>query len=103
MIKERILIWGNGNTLKKNICWIKQLYNIVGITDSNIDISAQEDNIYSPEKALKLQYDFILIVSQYYEEIKESLTGQYGIDEKKIIFFEDEFLKEKDLVIIMKM
>lgn len=96
MIKERILIWGNGNTLKKNICWIKQLYNIVGITDSNIDISAQEDNIYSPEKALKLQYDFIFIVSQYYEEIKESLTGQYGIDEKKIIFFEDEFLKERN-------
>ncbi len=47
----------------------------MGITDSNIDISAQEDNIYSPEKALKLQYDFILIVSQYYEEIKEKEPG----------------------------
>ena len=97
MKKKCILIWGNGNTLKKNICWIKQLYLIVGITDSNMDLPVQTENLYRPESALKLQYDFILVVSQYYGEIRERLIDQYGIEEKKIRFFEDEFLVEKNL------
>ena len=68
MRKERILVWGNGNALRKNICWIKQLYFIVGITESNMELSVQKrgELLYPPARALQLQYDFILVVSQYF-------------------------------------
>lgn len=99
MRKERILVWGNGNALRKNICWIKQLYFIVGITESNMELSVQKrgELLYPPARALQLQYDSILVVSQYFGEIKEHLIGQYGIEEKKIRNFEDEFLEERKL------
>ena len=34
MHKMNVLIYGYGETYQKNVYWINQLYNIVGITDS---------------------------------------------------------------------
>lgn len=39
MHKMNVLIYGYGETYQKNVYWINQLYNIVGITDSKFNIS----------------------------------------------------------------
>lgn len=97
MTKERALLYGNGLTLRKNICWIRQLYEVAGITDTNMLQSQPELELFTVEEALRLDYDLILVTSSYYSEIKEHLMHTCGIGEEKIRFCLDEFLLERHM------
>ena len=59
MHKMNVLIYGYGETYQKNVYWINQLYNIVGITDSKFNISSWEMKKYKVEDAVNLAFDII--------------------------------------------
>lgn len=95
---EKILLYGYGNTYKKNIYWIKQLYSIVGITDSKITITCKEKKEYKIEDAVKLDFDIILVTSIFFDEIKRNLIEEFDVEESRIHWFVDEFCYEHHIV-----
>ena len=94
-MRRKILIYGYGNTYLKNIYWIRQLYEIVGITDARITESCVDKKEYCVEDAVKLGYEIILVASVFFDEIKNRLTNCFNIDDSKICWFQDEFLNER--------
>lgn len=95
MKKEKVLLYGYGNTYECNRHWIYQIYEVVGITDKKIEKSLEEKNVYTVCEALKLSFDKIVVTSFFYDEIKEELINKYNFPEKKIDFFGNEFLRER--------
>lgn len=97
MLKKDILIYGYGYSYKRNIHWINQLYNVIGITDSSFTISNNNENLFVVKEALNLNYHYILVVSSYYKEIRDDLIHIYKVDKCKIKYFLDEFNEEKEI------
>ena len=95
MKKECVLVWGNGNVLKQNIYWIKQIYHIAGITDSDRKTTEVSKKLYVKEEALRLEFDKILIASFYWREIIDYLVHIQKIKREKIKIFSDEFHQER--------
>lgn len=86
---KKIMIFGTGTTS----------YNVVNSLEDNVEIVAYIDNdkskigcykdsysVVSPDEIGKFQFDYIIIASQYEEEIFEQLKN-LNINEKKIIRF----------------
>lgn len=94
-MKQKILIYGYGNTYKKNIQWIKQLYEIVGITDARITMSSEERKEYKIEDAIELDFDIVLVTSVFFDEIKRNLIENFNIEDSRIYWFMDEFSNER--------
>lgn len=96
-MKQKILIYGCGNTFKRNIYWIKQLYTIIGMTDARIMLSDPERKEYKIEDAVRLDFDIVLVTSMFFDEIKQSLTENYHVEDSKICWFMDEFSNERHI------
>lgn len=99
----KIVIFGTGSFLDKILRNIdRNKCEIVSFLDNNIDKQGgkKEDiEICSPTKLSSLKYDYIIIASQYNNEIKDQLLS-FGIKEEKIIdmfLIEDLKLKKKDI------
>ena len=95
MKKQAVLLWGNGKVLKENILWIRQLYDVKGITGKSVVETDLSEGLFTIDQALKINYDKIMITSMYYDEIRDELIGYYHINRDDIIFFLDEFNVEK--------
>lgn len=94
-MKLKALVYGYGNSYQKNIYWINQLYNIVGVTDAKIMFTDKEKREYKVEDAVKLDFDIVLVSSVFFDEIKKSLIDKFHINATKIYWFIDEFSKER--------
>jgi len=92
---KNVLLYGNGRILRENICWINMLYNVVGITGADVKKNCTEKKLYTKDDALKMQYDAIIVTTDFYDEIKEELISKYNIPEQKMIFYRDEFCEKK--------
>lgn len=82
-----ILIFGAGNTGREITRYIDKTKNkILFFVDNNV---AKQDKyllgrkIIGPEKIADLEYDYILIASNYWKDIRKQLYS-LGVDEKKI-------------------
>lgn len=91
--KDRVLIFGASSGgiafYKKHI----HLYNIVGFLDNNIQKQGRKlysTKVFSPKDIKGLDFDKIIISSDYHAEIYIQLTKQYGIDESRIEVFSSE-------------
>lgn len=73
-VKKDILIYRYGYSYFRNIHWINQLYNVIGITDSSFTVTNYNRNLFTPEEALKLSYNLILEVSSHFKEIRNNLV-----------------------------
>lgn len=86
--KEKLLIYGTGGTAKNLFKTINMAqYKIVAYVDSDITLeysSFMNKLIISPDKIKFLEFDRVLIASNYYEEIYTKLSN-LGIPEEKII------------------
>lgn len=88
--KYNVLIFGTGTSavyLESGLD--KNKVNIIGYIDNNKgkqDTYYKEKNIYAPIEAINMDFDYILIASQYNDEILTQLLS-YGIDYKKIFQF----------------
>lgn len=84
-----VVIYGLGNTLQDAIEYIRQRFNVVGCSDSNIEKKAVAEKMGVPfitkDMLKQVDYDYILIVSIYDNEIKEQLIENVGIEEQKIL------------------
>lgn len=96
-MKQKVLIYGYGNTYRKNIYWIKQLYTIVGITDAKIMQSDRERKEYKIEDAIELDFDIVLVTSSFWDEIKRNLIENFNVEDSRIHWFLDEFLNERHI------
>lgn len=88
--KEKILIFGAGSGAINFYRLNKKQYNIVGFLDNNSQKQGQllfNKKIYSPDELSNIDYDRIIIASDYYREIYEQLVEQLGLNEKKIDIF----------------
>ena len=102
--KLKLIIWGAGRNLEKNIHRIC-LDNICCLIDC--DTEKQRHglcgiNVYAPEKLSELEYDYIVISSElYFNEIAGLLLFTYGVECKKILhwkgFLEEERIGEAAL------
>lgn len=92
---KKIVVYGYGDTYQKNRYWINQLYQIIAITDSEIKIQNEKEKLYPCEAAMCIEYDFILVTSVYYDEIKQKLMQEFDVQPDKIVNFLDEFNEEK--------
>lgn len=83
----KYIIWGVGNTWKKCESYVN-MAEIVCFTDSNKSIwgkNAWDKKILPPNDALKLDFDFVVIMSEAFSaEITDLLIGQYGVSCSKI-------------------
>lgn len=91
--KDRVLIFGASSGgiafYKKHI----HLYKIVGFLDNNIQKQGRKlysTKVFSPKDIKWLDFDRIIISSDYHAEIYIQLTKQYGIDESRIEVFSSE-------------
>lgn len=94
-MKQKVLIYGNGNTYEKNIYWIKQLYTIVGITDAKITTTETEKKEYKIKDAIELDFNIVLVTSVFWDEIKRNLIENFNVEASSIHWFLDEFSNER--------
>lgn len=91
----KIIFWGSGNVaqrfIKRHEAFVK-IVEVVGVTDSNEDkwhSYFENYNIFPPSVLLKQEYDYILILSSYFDEIKDNLLNLYDVSPRKIISIDD--------------
>ncbi len=87
-IMNQVLIFGTGSSAEKvldNIC-IGNV-DIIGYLDNSVkrqDTLFHGVNVFSPEKCIEMEFNYILIASVKYEPITEELLG-FGVPEEKIL------------------
>lgn len=92
---KKAIIWGTGKTtynFLRQQCFLIN-YEIIGFVDNNSRqwgkfYGDMDRKIYSPDEAISLTYDVIIICSIYFEEIQTQLF-EMGITRKKIITYKD--------------
>lgn len=88
---KKIMIWGTGNCCKKFLDKIndviKQKINIIGYVDNDEKKQGKYYNnskIYSPNEILGINFDYIIIASEFDGEIEKQIL-KLGIKSEKII------------------
>lgn len=96
--KNRIVIWGIGGKTKK---WLKEnkdlitsveLVNFIDSKCNNEKIVFYNIPVYNPSKLKSIKFNYLVIISSFYDEIKEIAIKQYNIN-KNIIITENELLQ----------
>lgn len=95
MEKQKVLLYGCGEIYAKNKYWISMIYDVVGVVDRKWEVSDAENGFYTVKKGLMRNFDKILVTTVHFEEIKKSLIDNYNISCETIIYFLDEFAKER--------
>lgn len=91
MNKKRVIFWGTGDIAGKFVKLQKkfiQAVNVLGFTDSNKDkwgMVFEGYDVLCPDILLEQEYDYIFILSSYFDEIKECLLKKYNVSSDKIL------------------
>lgn len=81
----KILIWGTGSSSYTVSKWIKKDIKVLAYIDNDYNKSAFLGlSVILPEKIIIYDYDYIIICSQYYEQINRQLNSMQ-IDSEKIL------------------
>lgn len=100
MVNERnirIIFWGTGNvacTFVKCHEFFMRMVEVVGFADNDENrwnTFFGDYKVFCPEVLLKEEYDYILILSIYYREIKKGLLDQYRISPIKILSVDEAY------------
>ena len=97
MIEVEIIFWGTGNVAKKFVRQhelFMQAVKVIGFTDGDENkwnTFFTQYSVLQPDVLLRQRYDYILILSSYFEEIKKRLVEQYGVSLEKILSIDDAY------------
>ena len=73
--RKSILVFGTGDYYQRYKSWLKE-YNILALLDNSArkqGTTLDDCPIVSPKEGIKLEYEFIIILSIYDKEIREQL------------------------------
>ena len=104
MDKKKLLVFGTG---KKGLDFLKLIgergYDdkvaIIKFIDNNQEKwgkTIEDYEIVSPTEVKKLDFDFIIVASTFYQEIREQLKDEYDISAEKILF-SDDFVRQLNI------
>lgn len=86
---ERIIVYGLGNSYRKQRKIIESTFDIIGYSDKSLNNDIQYTPFIEPKDISSKQYDYVYITSQkYFTEIKSQLIYG-GVNEQKIISIDD--------------
>ena len=84
-----IIVYGISGTFAASKDYLQMRFNIMGYSDRDESKAklAEVDNVkyYRPNELKEAEFDYIVITSDYDEEICRDLTERVGIDRKKIL------------------
>ena len=87
-MKKKIIVFGLGKMFKSFMqIYDEQRVDIVAVCDNNQNSRSTFAKVYnriSPEQISSYEYDYVVITSSYYNEIKSQLIG-LGINESRIM------------------
>lgn len=87
-MKKKIIVFGLGKMFKSFMqIYDEQRVDIVAVCDNNPNSQSTFAKVYnriSPEQISSYEYDYVVITSSYYNEIKSQLIG-LGINESRIM------------------
>lgn len=96
-INQKIIFWGTGNIartfIERHGLFLKSV-EIVGFTDNDKNkwgSSFIKYKVSCPSELLKQPYDYIVILSSHYKEIKKFLLENYEIPSLKIISIDEAY------------
>ncbi len=85
----RVIVYGIGGTLFQSIDYIKSRFDIVGFSDKNEskakDVAQENQPYYAPAELPDVIFDYIVITSDFDEEICTYLTEELHISREKIL------------------
>lgn len=97
MLDKKIIFWGTGNVAEKFIKNHKafmQEVQVQGFTDSNKNkwgTTFEGYEIECPEVLLNQNYDYILILSSFFEEIRKMLLEEYLVFSGKVLSIDEAY------------
>jgi capsular polysaccharide biosynthesis protein len=103
--KEKILIFGTGSGGHYLYNSIQNQKEIIGFLDNNLSKHGTKfcgKNIFNPLSIPNLNFDRIIIASDYYKEIFQQLTEELGVTEQKIGLYHSEKRSEKETFAAIK-
>lgn len=96
----KVLLWGTGKIANEVLdnCLTLGKYEIVGVIDNNKNKKMfREYPVYNPESIKKLKFDKIVILTDYFEEIKKQIDENFpelsSIIENKNFFYKESLLQ----------
>lgn len=97
MTKKKFIFWGTGNVAKKFVKQHKRFLEVVeilGFTDNNKenwDTLWEGYKVLNPDVILLQEYDYILIMSSKFEEIREGILKKYAVESEKILSVDEAY------------
>lgn len=85
----KVVIYGLGQRFQERKDELYINYDIIALSDKNIERYHIIENYVAPEDIKKLEYDFVLVTPASYREICVDLTQQYDIPGDKIMLLND--------------
>lgn len=88
--KPRVLIFGASKGGESVYRALQDGYNIIGFLDNNVKVQGRKlfgEIIYSPIQLAQLEFDKIIIASDYHKEIKKQLINEFHITTENIEIF----------------
>ena len=94
--KIKLVIWGTGgqagSTINYNKTWLDNVEIVCFVNNSHV--IGQEEMFYNkkvvaPQQLLKMEFDYILILSSFVEEISSQIINELNITKNHIISLED--------------
>lgn len=87
--RRRVIVYGLGNTVWDAIDYIRLRFQVVGCSDGNAGKAPAAERMGVPfimrDDLPQADYDSILIVSVYDDEISRQLTEEVGIPKEKVL------------------
>lgn len=97
MTNRKFIFWGTGNVARKFVYQherFMEAVEIVGFTDNDKekwDSLWEGYRVLSPEAILQWDYDYILILSTYFEEIRDGILEKYTVAPGKILSVDEAY------------
>lgn len=83
-IKEKVIVFGVGNNWKIYGCDIKRKYEVIGYIDNNYEKLGCD--VKAVETILNVEYDKVIVMPNYYDEMVSQLIT-LGVSKEKIIVY----------------